>query len=111
MSLVCIWKHLDSPLELYKVTIINAHDLIYAGVHVKCNCDMIRDKVLPNQKANFINSNHGRVGIHYFISTQSRGVFWIKYTSRWVICGHNGAIKRKKNILKNVIYLSSSLRE
>lgn len=89
MSWVCIWKHLDSPLELYKLTIINAHDLLYTGVHIKCNFYIILDKVLPNQEAYFINSNRGRVGISYFISTQSQGDLWIKYTGRGVICGQH----------------------
>lgn len=90
MSLVCIWKHLDSPLELYKVTIINAHDLLYTGLHIICNFFyIIVDKVLPNQETYFINSNRGRVGIRYFISTQSRGDLWIKYTSKGVICGQH----------------------
>lgn len=90
MSLVCIWKHLDSPLELYKVTIINAHDLLYTGLHIICNFFyIIVDKVLPNQETYFINSNRGRVGIRYFISTQSQGDLWIKYTSKGVICGQH----------------------
>lgn len=90
MSLVCIWKHLDSPLELYKVTIINAHDLLYTGLHIICNFFyIIVDKVLPNQETYFINSNRGRVGIRYFMSTQSRGDLWIKYTSKGVICGQH----------------------
>lgn len=90
MSLVCIWKHLDSPLELYKVTKINAHDLLYTGLHIICNFFyIIVDKVLPNQETYFINSNRGRVGIRYFMSTQSRGDLWIKYTSKGVICGQH----------------------
>lgn len=90
MSLVCIWKHLDSPLELYKVTIINAHDLLYTGLHIIYNFFyIIVDKVLPNQETYFINSNRGRVGIRYFMSTQSRGDLWIKYTSKGVICGQH----------------------
>lgn len=90
MSLVCIWKHLDSPLELYKVAIINAHDLLYTGLHIICNFfNIIVDKVLPNQETYFINSNRGRVGIRYFMSTQSRGDLWIKYTSKGVICGQH----------------------
>lgn len=89
MSLVCIWKHLDSPLELYKVTIIKSNDLQYTGVHANSKCFMSVDYVLPNHEANFIKSNRGRVGIHYFISTKSRRDFWIKYTGRRVICGQH----------------------
>lgn len=100
MSLVCIWKHLDSPLELCKVTIINAHDLLYTGVNMNCNCYIIVHKVLPNQKANFINSNRGRVGIHDFMSTQSRRNFWIKYTGRRVICGQHCAKKKSRTLFK-----------
>lgn len=48
MLLVCIWKYLDFFLELYKLIIINVYDLFYIGLYVKCNCDMIRDKVLLN---------------------------------------------------------------